>query len=90
MAVLSNTVRRRIWRAIMRGFIFSWPGLKEDLYAAVAAADDWVDSNAASYNSALPQPFRSTATNAQKAILLAALALTRADDTLLAKIFEDS
>lgn len=50
---------------------------KPDLAAAVSAADTWADTNAASYNSALPLPFRTTATSQQKAILLALVAMKR-------------
>ncbi len=50
------------------------PGLgnltKQDLMAAVAAADDWLTTNAAAFNTALPQPFRGAATTAEKAALL--------------------
>lgn len=44
---------------------------KADLTAAVAAADDWMDTNQASYNTALPVGFRTNATTAQKAELFA-------------------
>lgn len=44
---------------------------KPQLAAAVAAVDAWVDANQAGYNSALPAAFRTSATSAQKAELLA-------------------
>lgn len=44
--------------------------LKPDLRAAVDAVDDWVDSNASSFNAALPEPAKSVMTAAQKAELL--------------------
>jgi hypothetical protein len=50
---------------------------KVDLAAAVTAADAWATSNAASYNTALPDPFKSSATASQKAVLLAYVALKR-------------
>lgn len=57
------------------------PGLatmtKQDLIAAAAAADQWATDNAASYNAALPAPFRTTATAAQKAALLSFVAHRR-------------
>jgi hypothetical protein len=59
---------------------------KTDLQAAINAADDWVDSNAASYNSALPATFRTNATVAQKAFLLAMVALARGNVALLRAI----
>ena len=51
---------------------------KADLRAALDATDAWVDSNAASFNSALPQPFRGQATTAQKTLLLCFVAMRRA------------
>lgn len=44
----------------------------EDLRLAAGAAYDFVESIAVAYNLALPQPFRGTATNEQKAELLSA------------------
>lgn len=44
--------------------------LKNDHIAAFAAADQWVSDNAAAYNAALPVAFRTTATAAQKAMVL--------------------
>jgi hypothetical protein len=43
---------------------------KADLRAAVNAADAWADANAASFNSAIPQPARAALTAGQKARLL--------------------
>lgn len=48
------------------------------IQAAFNAADDWMEANASSYNSALPAAFRTVATPAQKALLLASLAMRRA------------
>lgn len=69
---------RQAWRAMLDtdaalGNTFT----KTDLAAAVGAVDDWADANAASYNAALPLPFRTTATAAQKSILLAYVAMKR-------------
>ena len=44
--------------------------VKADLRAAINAADQWVDDNAASYNSALPVAARNTLTAKQKARVL--------------------
>ena len=44
--------------------------VKADLQAAVAAADDWVVANAASFNAALPTAARTALSPAQKARLL--------------------
>lgn len=46
--------------------------------AAINAADDWADTNAAAFNTALPVAFRNTATTAQKNLLLCYVCLKRA------------
>jgi hypothetical protein len=51
---------------------------KDDLRAAVAAADDWVESNTVAFNAALPQPFRSAGTPTQKIAILAYVLWRRA------------
>lgn len=51
---------------------------RADVRAAIAAVDQWCTDNAASFNTALPQPFRGAATQAQKAAILAYVALRRA------------
>ena len=90
MAVLPTLDRQRIWRGIMRYWSAQRDILtgctKTDLQAAINAADDWADSNAASYNSALPATFRTNATVAQKAFLLAMVALARGNVALLRAI----
>ena len=43
---------------------------KQELRAALNAADQWVSDNQASYVAALPQPFRGQSTTSQKARLL--------------------
>ena len=43
---------------------------KAEFQAAVDAADSWANSNAASYNTALPLPARTALTAAQKARIL--------------------
>lgn len=42
----------------------------EQIKAAFAAIDAWVDDNQASFNTALPEPFKGAATAEQKAVLL--------------------
>mgnify|MGYP000393784282 CR=1 FL=1 len=83
MAALSTQDRQRVWRGMMRfwsGQRTSVAGItKADLQAAVNAADDWADQNAASFNSALPATFRNNATSGQKALLLAVVVLARYD-----------
>lgn len=44
--------------------------VKTDWRAAVDAADTWINSNSASYNSALPATARNNMTASQKALLL--------------------
>lgn len=51
---------------------------KPDLAAAVAATDDWIEVNAASFNAALPQPFRGAAGLQLKTLLFCYVALRRA------------
>lgn len=82
MTVLSTSDRVTVWAGLMREA--SCPGgiTKADFRAAVDAVDDWVDSAAAtrpstSFNAALPAAYRTAATNAQKASLLAAVTLRR-------------
>jgi hypothetical protein len=50
---------------------------KADLRAALDATDDWIDDNAAAFNSALPQPFRSQASATQKTLLFCYVAMRR-------------
>ena len=80
MAVLPDVDRKRIWRGLSRW----WSNVREpfalskaDLQAAVSAADAWVDSNATSYNNALPVAARTNMTAAQKTLLLVAVVLMR-------------
>ena len=74
MAVLDEAARQFVWRKFMAAGNTPGTILKADLRAAVNAADDWVDANAAAFNTALPVAFRTAATAQQKAILLGYLA----------------
>jgi hypothetical protein len=47
----------------------------DDLVAAANAVDTWMDAAQSSYNSSLPEPFKSAATLEQKALLLATMAM---------------
>jgi hypothetical protein len=51
---------------------------KSDLTAAVSAADAWATTNATSFNTALPDPFKTSASTAQKNLLLAYVCMRRA------------
>lgn len=71
MAVLSDPNREATWADYMRDDANQpCPVTKADLRAALNAADQWREDNAASFNAALPQPFRGAATAKQKAALL--------------------
>ena len=78
MAVLSEGDRALIHKAFMAKGHCAPTNLKTDIRAAVNAADDWVDTNAASFNTALPAAFKNAASASQKAILLAFCCLRRA------------
>lgn len=84
MAVLDSANRLDLWAAAMRRWSDRREGLgaltKADLQAAINAADDWADANAAAYNAALPQPARGALTAGQKAIILAYICLRRAGE----------
>ena len=78
MAVLPSADRLRTAAQWMRDQAEAAPFSKADLRAAVNAVDDWCEANAASYNSALPSAFRSTASATQKSLLLAYVVMRRA------------
>jgi hypothetical protein len=75
---MDATNRARTWAQVMR----NWPGslavTKQELRAAVDATDDWIEANQTSFNTALPQPFRGSATLAQKTFLFCYVAMRRA------------
>jgi hypothetical protein len=81
MAVLSAEERRRTWGHLMRSWSAGLGGIpvnKSDLRAAVDATDDWIEANQASFNSALPQPFRGAASTPVKTLLFCYVAMRRA------------
>lgn len=82
MAELTEADRLRVWRGLMRYFSrvrSSVSGVtKDDLKAAINATDTWIDTNQASFNSALPTAARNNLTTAQKTILFCAVAAMRA------------
>jgi len=72
MALLDETDRQRIWRGLMR----YWSKLFEvipmsstELEEAIDATDEWIDDNQGSYNTALPNPFKTNATAEKKTLL---------------------
>ena len=71
MAVLTDAQRRELWAEYQRSGTGPMGALtKNDLRAAVDAIDNWVDTNSAAFNSAIPQPARGALTARQKAALL--------------------
>ena len=73
MAILSNIDRKALWSELMSEASRdneSLPLTKAELRAAIDGIDDWLEANAASANSAIPQPARSALTAKQKAKLL--------------------
>lgn len=76
---LTTPQRDQVWKAFMRVIDAEpCPYIKSVLRTAVDNADDWADTNAASYNTALNVTFRNNATAAQKAALLALVCWLRA------------
>lgn len=75
MAVLSDADRVAVWKKHMAnarretGDVFGALD-KADIRAAVDALDDFLDTNAAAINQAIPQPARAELTAPQKALLL--------------------
>ena len=73
MATLPDGDRAAAWANLMRRWSANGETIgvtKDDLRAAVNALDDYLDTNAAAINSALPIAARTNLTVAQKALLL--------------------
>lgn len=80
MATLTTQQRSEVRAELMQFFSNDRESIgitKADLLAAVDALDDFMHTNAAAVNSAIPQPARSALTTAQKARLLAYVVLKR-------------
>lgn len=80
MAVLGDPDRIEVWAGLIRRLSDSRTPIaltKAQLRAAIDAADDWCEANAASFNTALPAAARTGLTAGQKAMLLAYVALKR-------------
>lgn len=80
MAVLSDNERVECQRDIMGRWsrdaepaVINKPQLRE----VITAIDDWIDANAASFNTALPQPQRGLLSARQKAMLLTVVVARR-------------
>lgn len=78
MAVLPDQDRVKVWAYFMRHQAETCGFTKAQLRAAVDATDDWIDTNAAAFNSALPAAFRNNASATQKTIVFLYVALRRA------------
>ena len=83
MALLTDGDRFDIWAEFMRDRSAAHDPFgaltKVDLRAAVNAIDQWVSDNAASFNTAIPQPARAQLTTSQKALLLRFVVAKRFD-----------
>lgn len=81
MANLSEVDRRRIWRGLMRYWSRGGKELgdivKEDIYDAVASTDAFIDGIQATFNQALPEPYRTEADLDEKTLLFCAVAAMR-------------
>lgn len=81
MAVLSDNERAACWAEYMSDVSLARETFgaltKAELRAAVNAIDDFLNTNAAALNSAIPQPARGQLTTAQKARLLVAVVRRR-------------
>ena len=77
MAIMNATQRRQCWADSMTELPGTIGVTKADLRAAIDAIDSWVDSNAASLNTAIPLPARTSLSASQKAKLLAMVVLRR-------------
>jgi len=77
MAVLLDDDRKEVWANWMRENNESISITKVDLRAAINAIDDWVNTNAAAFNTAIPQPARGVLSARQKARLLTAVVVKR-------------
>lgn len=72
MALLGALARARVAMAIMREEVGEAVAYdKPALTAAIAATDQWIEDNTASFVAALPVEFRTNSSNTQKAILFA-------------------
>jgi len=82
MPVLSSAERLAVWQRFMELGHCPPTVLKADLRAALDAIDDWLETNALLVNAIFPLPFRTSATPAQKAFVVAIVAARRAGESL--------
>lgn len=74
---LQKQALRALWSSLVSERREAFPLTKAQLDAAITATDDWIESNAASYNTALPVAARTNLTAGQKAELFMRVALKR-------------
>ena len=81
MATMTDNDRINVWAEYVQGLSaemdLSTGALLAEVRAAIDAADQWVEDNQVSFNSALPEPFQTWATQRQKAQLLMLVVLRR-------------
>lgn len=83
MAVLSEGERATLHHRIMQRISTlgqSTGATKPEWRQLVDAADDWVDTNAGAYNTAIPAGIRGKFTTTQKALALALVCFRRAGE----------
>lgn len=79
MAVLPDVDRITVNAEFMRRVKSAYGGItKPQLKAAVDATDDWIETNTAAFNSALPLAARNGLTTAEKTLLFCYVSLKRA------------
>lgn len=70
MAALSASDRAKVAREFMRDAKDAFSGvLQDDIHAAVAGVDDYLETNTTALNQAIPQPARANLTAGQKGLL---------------------
>lgn len=77
MAVMDQTNRDRTMAQWMRDNLESCGFTKAQLAAAVAATDQWIEDNTASYVAALPAAFRTGSSATQKQALFVYVLMRR-------------
>lgn len=77
--LLTDSAKQRAWRKLVNEHVLPYGPLvgltKPDLVAAADAVQAYLWANRAAINTALPEPFKSAATQDQKLALLAIVAL---------------
>ena len=87
---LTPDEQQKVTNGLMRSWSTIWEQVSissDELLAAVAATDGWVESNQASYNSSLPDAARNDLTQAQKTLLFCAVACARVSIAFLRRVF---